>query len=372
MSGRYRLADGIDRHRTQSGLALVTVLLIVALMVTLLGFLVEQQQLLIRRIANQNIIEQGYQYATGVDAWASRLLHDDANFVDYWGEDWARFGDPPDEDGEERESFSLDLGTQEEKPKIPTIDFGFDGLAYQIEDLQGRFNLNNLSNREAGFLRGQKTIFLNLLELLNVGEFDTREQLYGSLVDWLDENDLVSANGIESPSYRIKATPYHAADQKLTSVGELRFVEGFSEDVINAIKPYVTVLPIENAAININTTSSIVLASLSTTPVTDTGAVDAFLAERLNEGFPGYQAGQISLAQDAIIRSSVVGGTYVRNMMQTDSQFFQINTRITLGDSVYCTNTKVLRNKGNAVDSGASRVIILNSEHNSLCNEIVR
>ena len=78
-------------HR-QSGLAILTVLLIIALMVTLLGFLIEQQHLLMRRLANQNIAEQGYQYATGVDEWASRVLHDDVDrSIDSWVENWAKF-----------------------------------------------------------------------------------------------------------------------------------------------------------------------------------------------------------------------------------------------------------------------------------------
>ena len=364
-------------YRKQSGLAIITVLLIIALMVTLLGFLIEQQHLLVRRITNQNVSEQGFQYAAGIDAWAARVLHDDVDrAVDYWGEDWARFGDPAEiDDGEKDESlsFNLDLTSQQEKAALPEIDFGIDSIEYQIEDMQGRFNLNNLANAEPQFLLGQKRLFLNLLDILEIGEFDTRPALYGALADWLDSNDLSNqSGGVESLDYQVKATPYYAADQKLTTLGELRFIEGFTAEVINALAPHVTILPVENARININTTSTEVLASLSAIPVIDTSSVETFLAQRLDKAFLGFQADQIQSAGSAIIATSPSNGSFIKQMMQTSSQFFRINTRVTLGDFIYCAQTTVLREVVDPSAGSAGSVIILNRTHNPLCDEIIR
>lgn len=358
----------------QSGLAIITVMLIIALLVTLLGFLVEQQHLLIRRITNQNVAEQSLQYAAGVDAWAARVLHDDVDrAIDYWEEDWARFGEDPEENATDREEFSLTLSSQQEEEALPVIDFGNDvELEYRIDDLNGKFNLNNLANREPAYQRGQRSVFLNLLGILEIGEFGEREQLYGALVDWMDENDVETANGFESGNYRIKNTPYYAADQKLSSLGELRFVEGFNEDIINGLAPYVTVLPVENARVNINTTSAEVLASLSAVPVADLSSVQTFLAQRLEEGFLGFQPAQIELAKTAIIGLVPANGRAVPNMMQTTSQFFQVNTRVVLGDFLYCTKTTLLREGGSPDAESAPKVTILNREHSSLCDEIIR
>lgn len=356
----------------QAGLAIITVMLIIALMVTLLGFLVEQQHLLIRRIANQNVAEQGYQYAAGVDAWAARVLHDDPDRAkDYWGEDWTRFGEDPEDNPDAQDNFSLDPSGQSEREQLPVIDFGNDAvLEFQIVDLMGRYNLNNLAAKDPGVKRDQKTIFLNLLSILHVGDVDERQKLYGALVDWLDANEERSANGVESGEYRIKRTPYHAADQKLTTIGELRFVEGFTVEVINALKPYVAVLPFDSAKININTTSTQVLSSISTLPVDDTGSVAVFLSQRSELDFSGFQT--LQSAERAIIGVGPVGGTFVRNMLQTTSQFFQINARVTLGDYLYCTKTIVLREGANPNGGTAPRVTILNREQSTLCNEIVR
>ena len=370
-------------NNTQSGLAIIMVLLIVALMITLIGLLTEQQHLLIRRISNQNISELGHQYATGVDAWASRVLHDDPNpAVDYWGEDWARFGDPPKVKIEdEYESFSLDPNSTKEKEPLPTVDFGIEGIAFKIEDLQGRFNLNNLANKDPNFIRGQKRIFINLLELLEVGEFDDREHLYDSLFDWLDSGNGITRTGLESDDYRIKKVPYYASDQKLTSIGELRFIDGFTEEVITALKPYVVVLPIDNAKVNINTTTPEVLASLSNQTIIDKSQVDVFLQQRLDDAFLGFQI--TGDAEHAIIGVSANGSSAVPNMLRTSSQYFQITSRVSLGEYIYCSQTSVFRNgvAANAVTSNVSsstiqaspgKITILNRQHSNYCDEIVR
>ncbi len=357
----------------QSGVVLVIVVAAVVLMVTLLALMIEDQHILVRRIANQKVAEQGYQYAQGVNSWAARVLHDDKNRqIDYLDEDWAKFGRPDEEDGEaEDESFSLDVSSRadEEEEEQATIDFGFDGLEYSIDDLQGKYNLNNLGTQgEPQIIAGQKRIFMNLLEILEIGEFDERERLYGALYDWIDENDLNHPNGVESGEYASKKTPYFAADQKLTSMGELRFVEGFSEEIITKLKPHVTVLPVDNARININTVSPEVMASLSNGTVSDLGSVQNFLALREDPAFLGFNASQIEQAKTAIIGVSVVPTQAVPNMLQVNSQFFQINSKVTLGDYVYCMETVVLR-ESVGEDLTVPKVSVLNRQHNTLCEE---
>ena len=355
----------------EKGFVIIVVLMVVFLMVTLLAYMIEKQHVLVRRIANQNISEQGYHYAQGVNAWAERVLHDDINRqVDYLGEDWAKFGKEEQEENDQiDERFSLTLSSQMDEEKPATIDFGIEGLQYSIIDLQSRYNLNNLSNPNPTLRQGQKRIFLNLLELLEIGELRDRESLYAALFDWLDENDLEVANGVESGFYTVKNTPYHAADQKLTTLGELRYVQGFTREVIRKLKPYVTVLPIDNAKININTSSAEVLSSLSSVPVVDISSVAAFLAIRADENFLGFSQAATELAKNAIIGVSPARRIPVANMMQTNSQFFQINTKVVLGDFQYCMRTIVLREMANPSVKSAPKVSVLNRQHDTLCDD---
>ncbi len=372
----HRRQQQLAKHKRQGGVVLIVVVLAIVLMVTLLAIMIEDQHIFIRRLGNQKVAEQGYQYSQGLNAWAERVLHDDANrTIDHLGEKWAKFG-RPEEDGNgedgESESFSLDRSTvaaeQEGKDeKEATIDFGIDGLEVSIDDLQGRYNLNNLAVKEPQAANGQKRIFLNLLGLLEIGEFDQRDRLHGALVDWIDENDLSGPNGFESGDYGSKRVPYFAADQKLTSIGELRFVEGFTEDVINTLRPFVTVLPVENAKININTTTAEVLASLNGATVTDTSSVAGFLARRLDPDFQGFS--QITDAETAIIGASVVPSQAIAGMMQVNSQFFQINAKVTLGSSVFCMESLVLRESASADGGTTPKVSVLSRQHNTLCEE---
>ncbi|MBL4670934.1 MAG: type II secretion system minor pseudopilin GspK [Arenicella sp.] len=366
----------MPRHKRQGGVVLIVVVLAIVLMVTLLAIMIEDQHIFIRRLGNQKVAEQGYQYSQGLNSWAERVLHNDANrTIDHLGEKWAKFGRPEEEnsgqDGES-ESFSFDRSTaaseqEDREEKEATIDFGIDGLEVSIDDLQGRYNLNNLAVKEPQAADGQKKIFLNLLELLEIGEFDERDRLYGALVDWIDENDLSGPNGFESGDYGSKRVPYFAADQKLTSIGELRFVEGFTEDVINKLRPFVTVLPVENAKININTTTAEVLASLNGATVTDISSVASFLAIRMDPGFQGFS--RIQDAETAIIGASVVPSQAVPGMMQVNSQFFQINAKVTLGNNVFCMESLVLRESASSDGGTTPKVSVLSRQHNTLCEE---
>ncbi len=368
---------GCKPIQRQRGVVLIVVILAIVLMVTLLAIMIEDQHIFIRRLGNQNVAEQGYQYSQGLNAWAERVLNDDANrTIDHLDEKWAKFGRPEEESeadsgGDQSESFSLDRSTEraleEEEEEDAIIDFGIDGLEVSIDDLQGRFNLNNLAAKEPQVAAGQKRIFLNLLELLEVGEFDERDRLHGALVDWIDENDLAGPNGFESGDYGGKRTPYFAADQKLSSIGELRFVEGFTQEVINKLRPYVAVLPVENARININTTSPEVLASLSNATVSDVTSVTAFLARRLEPGFQGFS--QIQDAETAIIGVSAINAQAVPGMMQVNSQFFQINAKISLGARVFCTESLVLRESAGPDGGTTPKVSVLSRQHNTLCEE---
>lgn len=368
----------MQRYSNQSGLAIITVLLIIALMVTLMGYLLEKQHLLTRRLGNQNIAEQGYQLATGVDQWAARLLFDDVDrSIDYWDEDWAKFGDPEEEVDDD--SFSLDLTSQREEEPLPTIDFGVDGLSFKIEDMQARFNLNNLANEDDGLRRNQETIFLNLLSVLNIGELEERSELLGALTDWLDEGDFTTLNGYESPDYRSGNTPYYAADQKLTTLGELRYVRGFTDSIINKLRPYVTVLPVNNARININTTTSEVLTSLNSLrgAELDSSSVSLFLARRLEENFAGFPPSEIQRAQTAIIgavpfNGGAINGGAIAGMLQTNSQFFEVTTQVNLGDFRFCSYSTLFR-PSLGQDTGTSNTVtILNRHYSTICDEIVR
>jgi len=348
---------------------------VVVLMITLLALMLEDQHILIRQTANQRVAEQSRHYAQGLNAWAMRVLQEDADrFLDHEDEKWATFGRPQEEVSEDDpdQGFSLNSTRQQEEEEEATIDFGIDTLEVTIDDLQGRYNLNNLviSTEDGSQPQpDQRQIFLNLLQILEIGEFqEDRTAMYSSLVDWMDrDQDLNGAgNGAESNDYQIRSTPYFASDQPLGNVGELRYVKGFNKEVIRKLRPFVTVLPIQRASLNLNTVSPEVLASLAGGPVADIAQVAGFLGRKEQPGFLGFQGGDIQAAESAINGVSP-GNNAITGMLQVNSQFFQINAKVELGDFKVCTRTIVLRN---AADTETLQPIsVLSREQDTICRE---
>jgi len=110
------------------------------------------------------------------------------------------------------------------------------------------------------------------------------------------------------------------------------------------------------------------MASLSNSTVSDLGSVQTFLSQREDPAFIGFNAGQIQQAESAIIGVSVVRTQAVPNMLQVQSQFFQINSKVTLGNNEYCMETVVLR-ESSGEDLTVPEVSVLNRQHNTLCEE---
>jgi general secretion pathway protein K len=171
---------------------------------------------------------------SGTD-WARAILAEDARMsaIDHLGESWTQ--------------------------KIPLIPIDEGELGGFLEDQQGRWNLNNLvrSGKQDPI---QFEIMQRLLESLGLPV-----ELAFALQDWMDgDSEQSAAGGAEDDYYLSLPTPYRAANAILSHVDELRLVRGFSPDVIEKLRPFVTALP-ESSAINVNTAPREVLASLQQT-----------------------------------------------------------------------------------------------------------
>jgi len=209
----------------QHGVALITALLVVTLAAVAAVAMTSRQQVDIRRTQNVLEAEQLRFYLYGIEAWAGKMLEQDRkdNATDHVGEDWATHLPP----------MPLDNGQ----------------LSGHIEDMQGRFNLNNLliddkvSTEELARLRR----LLHALELPLT--------LADSVVDWIDDNlEPWPPHGAEDTTYLTQQPPYRAANRPLGDISELRLIAGFDADNYRRLAPHVTALP-SRTTININTAS---------------------------------------------------------------------------------------------------------------------
>lgn len=283
--------------RAQRGVALITVLLVVAVVTVVCAGLIARQELAIRSSANQLHTRQALQYALGGEALARAILVRDLRAgdprtpVDHLGEAWAR----------PLTSFPLDDGGE---------------LVVRIEDATARFNLNGVVRQGRVNEQGLKQ-FRRLLLRLGI------EAPYGErLVDWLDKDqEPTGANGAEDNQYLLNQPPYRAANRVMADVSELRLLAGMTEADYRRLLPFVTALP-SDATLNVNTAGALVLSSLGD-PLSPSVA-ESLVAARGREGFKTVDAflGQPALAGLGLEAQGLAVG----------SEYFRVTSEVRLGD----------------------------------------
>ena len=245
----------MNSRRQQRGVALITAVLVVAIGTMIAVNLMWEGTLDLRRAESALAADQGLLYVQGAEAWAADILRQDlvdSPDADHLGEQWAI-----------------------ELPPLP-VDGGT--ITGRLEDLQARFNLNNLvgaDGMEDQLARSQFERLLNHLEI--------DPGLAGAVVDWLDpDTELRFPTGGEDVVYTSQDPPYRTANSMITSTSELMAIAGFDRDIYRRLAPYVTVLP-RGTKLNVNTASDVVLASLSDN--LDLATAAALVEERANEEF---------------------------------------------------------------------------------------
>lgn len=218
----------------QKGVALLTILVMVALATILAATILKHQTYTAEQTAYMLRQNQSTLYAQSAELFLSELLLQDeknAGEVDHLQETWA-----------------MPL------PAFPVED-GY--VLGQLFDESGKFNLNNLVKDDGTVDEVSQRFFKKLL--LKVG---LAPDLVEAVIDWQDpDNEVVGAMGAESDFYEGLSPPYTAANRKFFSIDELKQVRGFSGENFDKISPYVSALPVKTQ-ININTSPAVVLASV--------------------------------------------------------------------------------------------------------------
>jgi general secretion pathway protein K len=83
-----------------------------------------------------------------------------------------------------------------------------------------------------------------LLEALLAGagvEEDRRQDLVDAILDWRDKDDLKHLHGAEDADYRRAGLEWEARDDRFTTVDELRYVLGMTNELFERLAPYLTV-----------------------------------------------------------------------------------------------------------------------------------
>ena len=237
--------------KQQQGIALITILVMVALATILAATIAKRQANTADNTAYLMRQNQSLLYAKSAEAFFSELLVDDADnagAVDSLQENWAK-----------------------PMPAFPVEDGFVSGV---LQDESGKFNLNSLVNDE-GVPNPQAKLWFEKL-LLRVG---LPEKLSEAVIDWQDADEEISGTmGAENSYYQGLPQGYLAANSKFHNVEELKLVRGFEDQKYLQIVDYVSALPASDSKVNVNTAPAMLLASLD--PKLDINAVEQALQKR--------------------------------------------------------------------------------------------
>jgi general secretion pathway protein K len=297
--------------KRQRGVAVLTAMLVVTIGTVIAVNLMWNASLDLRRTASALAADQGLLYLQAAEAWAGDILRQDQvdSFEsDHLGELWA-----------------TDL------PPMP-VDGGV--ISGHIEDLQGRFNLNNLVTPQGDQDDLAKRQFERLLEDLQLDP-----GLAGVAVDWLDPNvETGFPVGAEDAAYSSNDPPYRTPNSIITSPSELLAMYGMETGSYRQLLPYVTALPY-GTRLNVNTASPILLASLSDN--IDESRASSLVEERGSTDFPDIEA-------------SFGGDVEPEVLLRIDgvSQYFLLTATVAIGTNQFTMYSLMQRD-----NSGISRAI---------------
>ena len=243
----------MKNYSSQRGVALLTILVMVALATILAATIAKRQTNTAENTGYLMRQNQSLLYAKSAEAFFSELLiqdNDNSSSIDHLQENWAK-----------------------PMPPFPVEDGSVSG---KLLDESGKFNLNNLVKADGKVDDSARHWFEKLLQRVGLPA-----ELSQAVIDWQDADDeTIGAMGAESNYYQGLDPAYLTPNTKFHSVEELKLVRGFEGKNYDLIKQYVTALP-EQTKVNMNTAPALLLASID--PKVDIKAVEQQLKAKETE-----------------------------------------------------------------------------------------
>ena len=254
----------------ERGAALLTVLLLVAVIAVIAGTALERLRLSTRLGGNAIAGEQARAYAEAAEALAvtrvSDLLGQDNTRVTLAG-GWS--GRP----------FGLPLP-------------GGGTAVARVTDGGNCFNLNGLVS-EVGpgtyvTYPSARIEFARLMRLVRIPA-QAADHIAAAAADWIDSDQDQQASGAEDGTYLAKAIPYRTSGSLMSDPSELRAIDGMTPDYYAALRPWVCTRPkAELSRINVNTLmpEQAPLVAMLYPDTLSVGAAQAILVRRPPDGYP--------------------------------------------------------------------------------------
>ncbi|MFC4292825.1 type II secretion system minor pseudopilin GspK [Sphingorhabdus arenilitoris] len=299
---------------SERGAALLTVLLLVAVMSVIAATALDRLQLSTRLATNGAAMTQARYYSYAAEAIAMSRIEDLL--------------------AREPEQLTLEGGWLDREIPIPT-DRGV--ATARIKDANNCFNLNSLvvtppqqTGPVSSFANpasmGQ---FARLMTMLQVPENEA-QAIAQSAADWIDSDDQPLPSGAEDSHYRGIENAALPANQWMADRSELLAVKGMTAAYYARIAPWVCAVPAAGPTeININTLSpdQAILFAMLFDGTVSIGDAKAILARRPANGYGSLVRFWSTPSLAAINPSAAVQG-----QVKLKSRFFQLQLKIRAED----------------------------------------
>ncbi len=304
----------LGMRQSQRGVALISVLLVFALATIIAGDIASRNYRDIKRTASWLNNKQAYHFAMAGEQFARQILYRD--FV---------------EQGDSGQETNSSDGFDDNWANIDQVFDIDDGkMTIEVNDLQSRFNLNNLINSQGTINNGALAEFSRLLDTLDLAP-DYADQL----ADWLDTDSSARVRGAEDDVYL--GAGYLPANHLLVDRSELRLLSEMTNDDYNKLKDVVAALPkkvggsvIERSKYNINTADAKLLQALSQQDTSAGGNPLNAIKDRQQQG------GYASVAEWQ--RSGLLDKITDLKNLDTRSNFFEVIVTVQ-----YAQHTSIIR-----------------------------
>jgi general secretion pathway protein K len=202
-------------------------------------------------------------------------------------------------------------------------------LEANLEDMQGRFNLNWLvgfTGPNAG--KPDPTAVEAFKYLLQLTTVDPKWA--DMVVDWIDRDNNPQTQGAEDSAYMGQNPPYLAANQYITSITELLALPGFGRENYEKLAPYIAALP-PDSTLNVCTAKDKVLDAFNVGSVNWSSDPESLAKNRSTAPgcFPTVADYQASFADAA--KYAAASDRYFK----TTSKYFRLSSLVTIGSAEF-------------------------------------
>jgi general secretion pathway protein K len=300
----------IPPRASERGAALLSVLLMVAVLAVIAATTLDRLALSSKLASNGNALAQARMYSYAAENIAAARLED------LIARDAAQ--------------TTLEGGWLGKPQRLP-IPIGM--ASATVRDGGNCFNLNSLVTDVEGRLEpnrvGQQQM-VSLMVALGIDQY-TAEPVAAAAVDWADSDSTPVQNGAEDEAYRGAAKPYLAANRLYAHPSELRAVKGVTPAIYAKLRRWICALPeAVLSPVNVNTLlpEQAPLLSMLLPPATlPTQSARVLLAKRPSSGYGSLIRFWAAPELVALQPSPLVQG-----QVKLTSKYFLLDSEVSVGD----------------------------------------